>query len=261
MLKFIRNALSTSMKAGGNAEKIPLPPLPLQQFVGGDFTAVGKEFVDHLKNLCSLGRDDAVLDIGCGSGRIALPLTSYLSKQGKYRGFDVSREAVQWCRRNISRRFPNFEFLVANVKNGPYNPSALLNPAEYQFPYADHSFDVVFLASVFTHMFPADLKNYLREIYRVLKPSGRCLATFFILNEESVRLMSGNEAKLNFRYSGEGYRTINEKTPEEGLAYPESFVRTSLTEVGLTLKEPIFFGSWCGRPEYWSFQDITIATK
>lgn len=249
---------SLTSRTGG---EVPLPPEPLQQFVGGNFTAVGEEFLGYLKEFCSLKPADAVLDIGCGSGRIALPLTHYLNSQGLYRGFDVSDEAIRWCQKNISRRFPNFEFIVSDVKNGPYNPKSHFKSSEYRFPYPSETFDVVFLASVFTHMFQPDLMNYMREIYRVLKPGGRCLATFFILNEESIRLTAENKGKLNFEFTGPGYRTIDAKTPEEGLAYPEAFVRGAFAEVGLSLRNSIEFGSWCGREKFLSFQDITISTK
>ena len=53
------------------------------------------------------------------------------------------------------------------------------------FPCADNSFDLVFLTSVFTHMFAGDVENYLSEISRVLKPGGKCLITWFLLDEVS----------------------------------------------------------------------------
>jgi ubiquinone/menaquinone biosynthesis C-methylase UbiE len=39
------------------------------------------------------------------------------------------------------------------------------------------------MKSLFTHIRPAEVENYLREMARVLKPGGRCLAAFFMLNE------------------------------------------------------------------------------
>jgi hypothetical protein len=120
---------------------------------------------------------------------------------------------------------------------------------------------VVFLASVFTHMFPADVKHYMTEIVRVLKPSGRCLSTFFLLNEESLALTRESKGKLNFEYGGAGYRSIHAERPEEAIAYPEEFILSLWKESGMKIEPPLRYGSWCGRSHFVSFQDIVITTK
>lgn len=56
-----------------------------------------------------------VLDVGCGSGRVALPLISILGPDGSYEGFDVVPEAVAWSRRRITAAHPNFRFQLADV--------------------------------------------------------------------------------------------------------------------------------------------------
>jgi SAM-dependent methyltransferase len=238
-----------------------LPPKLLQLSVGGNFKEVGAEFFGYLVELCGLQPGDSVLDVGCGSGRIAVPLTGYLSGEGRYAGFDVSKKAVAWCQDNISRSHPNFDFTVADIQNGFYNRKGKSTPSEFPFPYPDASFDVVFLASVFTHMFPPDVTHYLHEIARVLKPGGRCLSTFFLLNEESLALTEAKKGRFNFKHERQGYRTISVLRPEAAIAYTEPFVRDLHETCGLELLEPLHYGSWCGRPEYTSFQDILIAVK
>src|ERR1700722_15210211 len=75
-----------------------LPPSELQEWVGlggpAVFKATGNEFLGYLVDLCGLQPGDAVLDVGCGSGRMALPLTGYLNREGRYAGFDVAPEAI-----------------------------------------------------------------------------------------------------------------------------------------------------------------------
>src|SRR5262249_8590898 len=141
------------------------------------------------------------------------------------------------------------------------NPKGKYQSLDFRFPYPDASFDVVFLTSVFTHMFPPDVEHYLDEIARVLKPGGRCLCTFFLLNEESLALIAAGQGTRKFQHEREGYRTIHEKRPEEGIAFPEAVVRELYGKYGLNPREPVRYGSWCGRTEHLSYQDVVIAAK
>lgn len=243
-----------------------LPPRELQDLVGGGgadvYKATGNEFLDYLIDLCGLQPGDAVLDVGCGSGRMALPLTGYLNRpKGRYAGFDVSREAIAWCTENISASHPNFDFTVVDVQNGTYNPKGKYKSSDFRFPYPDGSFDMVLLASVFTHMLPSDVKHYLHEIARVLKPGGRSLITFFLLNKESLALIKEGKASFNFEHEMPGYRMTDVENPEAAIAYPEDFVRYLYGECGLEFREPLRYGTWCGRTNGMSGQDVVIAVK
>ena len=242
-----------------------LPSRELQDWVGGGgsaaFKAIGNEFLGYLVDLSALQPGDAVLDVGCGSGRMALPLTGYLNPEGRYAGFDVSSEAIAWCTENISKSQPNFDFTVVDIQNGAYNPTGKYKSSHFHFPYPDGSFDVVFLASLFTHMLPSDVKHYLHEIVRVLKPGGRSLITFFLLNEESSALIKEGKAFFNFEHEMPGYRVTHAENPEAAIAYPEAFVRWLYGECGLELREPLRYGKWCGRTNGMSGQDVVIAVK
>jgi SAM-dependent methyltransferase len=229
--------------------------------IGGSFAEVGGEFLGYFKDLANLKPDESVLEVGCGVGRVALPLTSYLSDNGNYKGFDIVPEWITWCSRNISLRYPNFEFTCADVFNGTYNPGGKLTPSEFDFPYQAGSFDFLIATSVFTHLVPKDVEHYLVEIKRVLQPAGRCLLTFFLLNSESIPLVESKRSFPAFPNQYGLYRTVNKDTPEIGVAYEESFVRQSLGSAGLTLIEPIHYGSWSGRKGYLSFQDILLVTR
>lgn len=242
-----------------------LPPRELQDWVGGGgadaYKAIGKEFLGYLVDLCGLQPGDALLDVGCGSGRMALPLTGYLNREGRYAGFDVSRESIAWCTDNISGSHPNFDFTLVDIQNGAYNPTGKYKSSDFRFPYPDGSFDVALLASVFTHMLPSDVRHYLHEIVRVLKPGGRSLITFFLLNEESLALIKQGKGFFKFEHELPGYRVTNVEHPEAAIAYPEDFVRWLYGECGLELREPLRYGTWCGRTNGMSGQDIVIAVK
>jgi SAM-dependent methyltransferase len=197
--------------------------------------------------MADLTPDQAVLEPGCGTGRMAEPLTRYLSASGSYEGFDVVAEAIEWCRQNIAPRHPNFRFRHVDVLNRAYNPKGTLNPTEFEFPYEAGAFDFVFLTSVFTHMLPPEVRHYMSEIRRVLRPSGRCLMTFFLLNEESLEAARSGRAKRRFARRGEGYFYDVRKSPEEAVAYPEEALLEMLEQAGLELHGPIRYGRWAGR--------------
>ena len=254
-----------ALTANGGLPSEVLPPQALQDWVGGGgpaaYTATGNEFMGYLVDLCGLQPADALLDVGCGSGRMALPLTGYLTSKGRYAGFDVSREAVAWCKENISGSHPNFDFTVVDIRNGAYNPTGIHKSSDFRFPYPDGSFDVVLLASLFTHMLPSDVRHYLHEIVRVLKPGGRTLITFFLLNDESLALIKEGKASFNFEHEMPGYRVTRVEIPEAAIAYPEDFVRYLHAECGLELREPLRYGTWSGRTDAMSGQDVVVAVK
>lgn len=237
------------------------PPKGRIFFGGGDFNKIGEEYFRYFVDLGGLKPDERVLDVGCGIGRMAVPLTRYLSDQGSYKGFDVFPEGIGWCQENITPRCPNFRFQVADIKNKEYNPSGRFAASEYRFPYEDASFDFVLLTSVFTHLLPDEVENYLSEIGRVLAPGGRCLASFFLLNEESLGLIRSGSSTIDFRHDFGGYRVKDADTPEAAIAYPEDYVRSLCLERGLSVAEPIHYGAWPGRRDFLSYQDIVIAQK
>lgn len=87
------------------------------QTVLQEFQDIGQAFVRECKEYCHLLPNSNFLDIGSGIGRIAIPLTDYLSSTGKYEGFDIMPANVQWCQDNITTRHPGFCFKVADIFN------------------------------------------------------------------------------------------------------------------------------------------------
>ena len=169
------------------------PPGSIIPFaLGGlDFKKKGEEFKKYFLDLGQLQRNDRVLDVGCGVGRMAVPLTSYLSQKGEYQGLDAVRKSIKWCQNHITSRFGNFHFQHIDVFNKAYNPKGKCLAKDIKFPYQDDYFDFVFLISVFTQMLSAGVENYMSEISRVLKPHSRCLISFFLFNNESEKLIRG----------------------------------------------------------------------
>jgi ubiquinone/menaquinone biosynthesis C-methylase UbiE len=126
--------------------------------VGGEFEATGileRQALIHF----GLKKGDYLIDVGCGSGRLALPLSEYLT--GRYLGIDIMPELVQYARKLVPR--PDWSFEVAEGLS---------------IPEKDNSADIVCFFSVFTHLLHEQSYLYLQEAKRVLKPSGTIVFSF-----------------------------------------------------------------------------------
>jgi SAM-dependent methyltransferase len=198
-----------------------LPPRRLQVATEGDFVATGEEFLSHLVARCGLSPEDRVLDVGCGSGRLARPLAGFLSIDGAYAGLDVSADAIAWCTRRY-RHLPHFRFVHADVRQERFNPDGAEAAVAYRFPFEDGAFDVAALVSILTHLSEEETLHYLGQVRRVLAPGGRMLAT----------------ARVG---------------PER-----EEWLLETLRAAGLDLVE-LHPGTWSGRAEGLSDDDVVVA--
>jgi SAM-dependent methyltransferase len=204
----------------------------------------------------------AVLDMGCGNGGVARALTTFLTPPGRYEGVDVNANTIEWLQDHYSRHV-GFGFAHADVWNKVYNPGGKLKAGEYRFPFANATFDLVLLKSVFTHMLPADLRSYMSEVARVLKPGGRSMITYFLLNEESRQLIDRglDLHKVTHVYADDPLCRISDPDrPEAVVAHDERRIRSYYAETGCTLLE-LSFGDWCGRASILGHQDLVIAAK
>ncbi|MGH9872606.1 MAG: class I SAM-dependent methyltransferase [Pyrinomonadaceae bacterium] len=236
------------------------PPAWLHGVGDSDFVESGEEFFRYFIDLAALRPDEQVLDIGCGTGRMARPLTKYLTS-GSYDGIDIVAPSIEWCEQTYGPRFPNFHFHFSDIYNKAYNPAGKHLAAEYRFPFAAASFDFIFLTSVFTHMLPADLENYLSEITRVLKPGGRCLITYFLLNEDSLQLIEKQVSSIDFKNDFQGCRVKDVDVPEAAVAYEEQEILRLYEKHKLNIAPAIRYGSWSGREDGLSFQDMIVAIR
>jgi SAM-dependent methyltransferase len=221
-----------------------------------DFHATGANLRQFLIGR-GLQRHHAVLDVGCGIGRLALALTDTLEPPGRYEGFDIMPVGIRWCQR-ITDAFPHFRFQLADVHSARYHPRGRVAARDYIFPYPAETFDFVVLSSVFSHMLPDDLANYLAQIARVLRPGGHAVISCYLLNaRKRAELVPGRSA-LTFSHAGDGYCAEFADIPEAAIAYDEAWMRERYQACGLEIGE-LLEGSWSNTRT--QGQDIVIATK
>ena len=130
----------------------------LRYAIGGQFEAFG--IVEReLLRFYGLQPDDYLIDVGCGSGRLAKPLAEYLT--GPYLGTDIVAELVEYARALAAR--PHWRFEVVD---------------RIAIPEQDGRAGMVCFFSVFTHLLHEQTYMYLEEAKRVLKPGGRIVFSF-----------------------------------------------------------------------------------
>lgn len=238
--------------------EIPIPPRSLDN-VGGEFSWLPETFLSYFIELGDLQPTDAVLDIGCGVGRMARSLVKYLAPEARYEGFDIVPQSIEWCEKNIATRRPNFHFQLADVYNKYYRRQSSVPAREYEFPYPEATFDFAFATSVFTHLLPDEVDRYFLESARVLRPNGRLFATFYLFDDEVEEMAQQRRGGTDrYRYRGEEYWLASRDTPEAMIAFPEQWVRERYAQAGFEITD-VCYGTWPGRPEGRAGQDIVVA--
>lgn len=180
----------------------PHPPDELMFVGGGDFKAVGQEVLGRIAAHTGLLPNHTVLDVGAGSGRLAVPMSSYLSKNGRYIGLEPVKKAVDWCAQAIGAVHPNFKFKHVPWHHPDYNPVGRLDPSKARWPVESGSVDRIASVSVFTHLSVSAIRQYALESCRCLKPGGVLFGTFFLIDEWSLKSAMKEPLALKFKRDG-----------------------------------------------------------
>jgi SAM-dependent methyltransferase len=249
-----------------------VPPLHLMRMEGievlEEWFRWGEEWSVLLRAFGGVRATSDVLEIGCGLGRIAFPLR-YVIRNGTYRGFDISPQKIDFLKRNFAAAYPNFQFEYADVNNTEYNPTGELAATDFRFPYADAQFDVVYAASVFTHMLPDACAHYFAEASRVLKGGGQCLFSFFALDFYTPghpRPLGFGNSRFDFAHSwadyGNEFALVAPENPELMTAYASSLITKMARLAGLALARDPIPGLWSGtQDQVVGAQDLFVLRK
>jgi ubiquinone/menaquinone biosynthesis C-methylase UbiE len=133
------------------------------------FLTLGKEraFRQKIADLIQYQPGEKVLDVGCGTGSLALVAKERVGGAGSVHGIDPAPRQIDRARAKAAQRELTVDFQLGVIE-------------KLSFP--DNTFDLVQSTFAIDHV-PADLQPQgLKEIARVLKPGGR----LFILLHGSV---------------------------------------------------------------------------
>jgi SAM-dependent methyltransferase len=141
-----------------------------------------------LVRFAGVARGEALLDVGCGTGPVAVTAAR---AGAKVRALDLSPALLEHARRNADTAGVEVDFKEGDVES---------------LPYPDAAFDVV--VSQFGHMFAPRPDVAIREMLRVLKPGGRIAFSTWPPDQFVARLFA-----LTARYM----------TPPPGVAPPPAW--------------------------------------
>ncbi|MBI2254137.1 MAG: class I SAM-dependent methyltransferase [Proteobacteria bacterium] len=224
------------------------------------------EIVELVDRYVGLKPNAAVLDLGCGIGRVAYGLTKVLGPDAQYVGIDIVERAINWMQREYAPRHPNYKFHHLDVHSSAYNPKGRKQTEQVDFGFlGEQKFDVVILVSLFTHLHPDHVRHYLKLIHDVLKPDGRLFASVFI-NDDFAKAQYQKQKETgvkltsrNFRFKGDGFYAAKDGNPEFIAAYDPEQIKDMWADSKMEL-EPFRYGTWCGRSGGHNFyQDVTIS--
>lgn len=159
-----KSELTPKRRRNGNG--LPLPPARLCTQAGPRhadadfFLRSGQRHADLIRDLLhengsSVEELDAILDWGCGCGRV-LRHWSRLSRP-RVCGCDINPKMVDWCVENL------------------HFAEVTLNDISPPLPYPDSTFDLVYAFSVMTHLSEDLQHSWIQECLRVLKPEAYLL--------------------------------------------------------------------------------------
>ena len=119
---------------------------------------------ERMLDLSRVTSGESVLDVGCGTGTLAIAAKRRVGDAGTVDGVDASAEMVERARKKAKRAYSGAGFRVALAES---------------LPFETGHFDVV-LSTVMLHHLPRAVRaQAIQEMRRVLKPDGRLLIVDF----------------------------------------------------------------------------------
>jgi len=237
----------------------PSPPAEMIPGVGpGDFWKVGETTVALVSEWAGLRRSDRVLDVGCGMGRIAWPLSHHLGRRGRYVGFDVVLKYVAWCQEQLGLDPDRFFFCYYPLHSTAYSEGGAVAPEHFEFPWEPGLFTLAIATSLFTHLMPEAAEHYLTQIRRVLKGGGRVFASFFLVDPDSQAVIEAGSTYPTFTERHDWGWLHDPAVPEDGVAFDREWLLSRFERAGLHVQS-VHPGTWRG-PTQRYYQDVIVAT-
>lgn len=209
----------------GEGPELPLPPVPLRRSVGVEDPRYFENPTGELVFGDAVPAENyrAVLDFGCGCGRIARQMLQQKSSvPDRYLGVDLYKPSIDWCSAQLTPFNPAFVFEHHDFFNAGLNPGGSKQP----LPLAGgQAFSFVNAHSVFTHIIEDHVRFYFDEVARALADGGVARISWFMFEKALFPMMQESQNALY----------INTNDPTNAVIYDIDFVRGLYRGAGLHL--------------------------
>lgn len=140
------------------------------------YISAGKYKVKLLQDF-GLKETDTILDVGCGTGILVEHLRNYLKSTKNYVGVDIASQGIEFCKKH----YPDFEFHTCSFT---------------KIPNLGRKFDVICLFSVFTHLYPNEIVEYLLDMKHYLNTDGYIVAD--IIKNSNLFNYTGTKNRVEY---------------------------------------------------------------
>lgn len=122
-------------------------------------------------------KDKAILDFGCGVGRLYFGLRGR-DEPASYLGVDVKPDVIAWAQKHVTAANPRFSFRQADVRNERYNSEGAVRNEVWAQSF-DRPFDIIYCYSVLSHLTETDAVAVLDLFCRYAAADGIVFLTAF----------------------------------------------------------------------------------
>lgn len=210
-----------------------------------EFRRLGQVLAGRILSEVELNENAAIIDIGCGGGRVATGLSLIAPRGTRYLGFDIRPRDINFARYFVSSENRDFQFVHLDFFNHRYNPTGGVRHLEdYFFPAPSDSFDLAIATSFFTHVDREMADRCLSETARVLKAGAQAYLTFFIYNQD-YKAASKTQRQFSLEFQP-GVWAGSSADVLQSVAFDSVMLLEMIAASGLTIERTLL-GAWRGR--------------
>ena len=280
--RLILNAKYRSNNLQSFSPPIPKPSINQNQIPTSNIAEYVSEYLGlqtsvypFIISAAQLNKESVTLDFGCGFGTLAAAFKLDDSEGGSYYGYDTNPQAVKFCKDAYSEE-DKFTFFGPQIdRTTNYVTNKRIATADDAFSRRKKAypssediakllglklFNCQFSLSVFTHMWPEDAIETLKVFREFSTKDATFINSWLILDDLASSNVNQGKADRNLPIEVGGIHTYSQLNPLVCTAYPIEKLHNVYSEAGHVITD-IRFGSWSGRENGVTYQDIVISKQ